>query len=477
MIATRDWDFSTDIVDRHQTPLVPIDDSKHSFHAVASGKGVYYRVDSPRPAGPFGVPTDPHTRIVLDDGTSVRTILDDVVVRAWSTDHTCLVVHDRHNHDLILIDTRGVPFRLMRRQFDDMQDLERRDLLHEDLRDGTLNAGAGSEPWLVLRHLSAAEARRHAESIAPVEGAEINPAFLDFLAQENGVRKPFRYVSFDAGKKAAIITHLIEQGMPHERVPNMLSSDKTLNIRVPVYPSSRNRKDVHYVVDKYASAVDEYHVCGLPFRRVLRVLGHGASAHPFSSAQTDIEIACVQIAQTLRISTGAQSDSEVSSRLFGPLVDALRQPDYIWGNRDWNYEAFKQLPIKRQERAAAFENRVIAEIAESGGKIGRWASELKLFAAIRGHYPDAVYQFRAPWLGQQSLDVFVPSLNLGVEYQGKQHYEPVGLFGGEEGLIATQARDARKRGLCKENGVRLLEWPYSSAITSLRVKQQLEAAP
>ena len=65
----------------------------------------------------------------------------------------------------------------------------------------------------------------------------------------------------------------------------------------------------------------------------------------------------------------------------------------------------------------------------------------------------------------QSIDIHVPELSIAVEYQGQQHYEPVGLFGGEEGFLLTKARDEKKRALLKANDVRLLEWPYNAPIT------------
>ena len=42
---------------------------------------------------------------------------------------------------------------------------------------------------------------------------------------------------------------------------------------------------------------------------------------------------------------------------------------------------------------------------------------------------------------------------VGIEYQGQQHYEPAGYFGGEESFKQTQERDKRKKQLCDENGV------------------------
>lgn len=65
----------------------------------------------------------------------------------------------------------------------------------------------------------------------------------------------------------------------------------------------------------------------------------------------------------------------------------------------------------------------------------------------------------------QSLDISIPSKNTAIEYQGIQHYKPVEIFVGEEGLEKTQERDMRKASLWKKNGVLLLEWNYRIAIS------------
>ena len=90
----------------------------------------------------------------------------------------------------------------------------------------------------------------------------------------------------------------------------------------------------------------------------------------------------------------------------------------------------------------------------------KWKHELSLFHAIRKKHPDTLYQYRPEWLGRQSLDLYIPSLRTAVEYQGIQHYHPVGFFGGEEALSQRQELDRQKRQLCEDNQVRLIEWPY-----------------
>ena len=69
-----------------------------------------------------------------------------------------------------------------------------------------------------------------------------------------------------------------------------------------------------------------------------------------------------------------------------------------------------------------------------------------------------VIQHGSPtWLGRQHLDIWIPELKIGIEYQGTQHDKPVEFFGGQKAFDENLKRDARKRQLCKENGVKLIE--------------------
>ena len=107
----------------------------------------------------------------------------------------------------------------------------------------------------------------------------------------------------------------------------------------------------------------------------------------------------------------------------------------------------------------------------------KWKHELTLFHAVRSRYPDTLYQHRPEWLGRQSLDLFIPSLQTAIEYQGIQHYRPVEFFGGEEALQQRQELDRVKRQLCEENNVRLIEWPYSTPPTEENIEAVLVEKP
>jgi predicted nucleic acid-binding Zn-ribbon protein len=58
-------------------------------------------------------------------------------------------------------------------------------------------------------------------------------------------------------------------------------------------------------------------------------------------------------------------------------------------------------------------------------------------------------------------DFFLPDFNLVIEFNGRQHYEPVNRFGGFKGFKETQRRDQIKRKFMKENNIDLLEIHYS----------------
>ena len=59
------------------------------------------------------------------------------------------------------------------------------------------------------------------------------------------------------------------------------------------------------------------------------------------------------------------------------------------------------------------------------------------------------------------LDFFLPEYGIAIECQGGQHFSPSRLFGGEEFYKLTIERDAIKKKLCEEHGIRILY--YSNA--------------
>ncbi len=92
-------------------------------------------------------------------------------------------------------------------------------------------------------------------------------------------------------------------------------------------------------------------------------------------------------------------------------------------------------------------------------KIGEgWISETNLFYEIKSHfiYELVVHHGRPNWLGKQHLDIYFPKFNIGIEYQGDQHYYPIDFFGGEASFIKNKQRDEVKKQLCLKNNCHLI---------------------
>lgn len=80
----------------------------------------------------------------------------------------------------------------------------------------------------------------------------------------------------------------------------------------------------------------------------------------------------------------------------------------------------------------------------------KWKSEERLYKIVKDRYSDAIFQYRAEWLGKQSLDIYIPSLQIAIEYQGVQHYKPIDYFGGNNHFEDYVERDKRKKILCEK---------------------------
>lgn len=55
-----------------------------------------------------------------------------------------------------------------------------------------------------------------------------------------------------------------------------------------------------------------------------------------------------------------------------------------------------------------------------------------------------------------SVDFYLPKYNIAIECQGVQHFKPIKFFGGFKSLKYTITKDADKKRLCNNNGIKLL---------------------
>lgn len=67
------------------------------------------------------------------------------------------------------------------------------------------------------------------------------------------------------------------------------------------------------------------------------------------------------------------------------------------------------------------------------------------------------------------FDFFIVDYKKCIEFDGKQHYEPVEHFGGQEGFEYRKQHDQIKNEYCKANNIPLLRIPYYA-----NVEEELE---
>lgn len=103
--------------------------------------------------------------------------------------------------------------------------------------------------------------------------------------------------------------------------------------------------------------------------------------------------------------------------------------------------------------AASFNNKR-REIGTKRSKLERWIEP-----RLKEDYPNLKIDFNKKNAINSELDIYIPSLKLAIEINGRFHYEPV--FG-QALLEATQRNDREKAEACKKAGIELITIDASS---------------
>ena len=109
-------------------------------------------------------------------------------------------------------------------------------------------------------------------------------------------------------------------------------------------------------------------------------------------------------------------------------------------------------------------------------KIGEtFVSEMMLFKVVSamGSPLNVVHHYKGKELQGLEIDIWIPELRLGIEYQGEQHYQAFEHWGGEKGLRKRQENDRKKKLLCKQTGYTLVEFHYSEELSEEAIRKKL----
>jgi len=78
-----------------------------------------------------------------------------------------------------------------------------------------------------------------------------------------------------------------------------------------------------------------------------------------------------------------------------------------------------------------------------------------------------IKEYRFEDFKKYSFDFYLPELNVCIEYDGRQHFEPVEQFGGVVEFENIQRRDNIKNRYCSTRGVRLIRIPYTENVVDV----------
>lgn len=110
-------------------------------------------------------------------------------------------------------------------------------------------------------------------------------------------------------------------------------------------------------------------------------------------------------------------------------------------------------------------------------KVGEaWANETLLYQLVCEIFPkEKIYRhYRPDFLEFLELDIFIPRLNIGIEYQGIQHFKPVDHWGGKASLEQVIKRDKKKKKLCDLNNVNLVIFYYYEELSRELVENKIK---
>ncbi len=102
------------------------------------------------------------------------------------------------------------------------------------------------------------------------------------------------------------------------------------------------------------------------------------------------------------------------------------------------------------------------EEMENKGLYGKFTTETNLYLMVKSIFQNnkVLHNYYPKWLEGQEADIFVPHLNLVIEYDGEQHFKAIKAWGGEKGLKKNIERDKRKNEKCKKNNITLIRFNY-----------------
>lgn len=155
-----------------------------------------------------------------------------------------------------------------------------------------------------------------------------------------------------------------------------------------------------------------------------------------------------------------------------PQEEFIRRARNVHGDKyDYSkvdYQGYKQPVIIICPKHGEFPQSPYLHMTGCGCPICRQSHmENETMNFLKSHNIKFERQKRFEWLGNKTLDFFLPDYNIGIECQGLQHFRPIyGTKNAEEkkeNFVKIFRRDLAKKKECDENGIKLYYMIHSKS--------------
>lgn len=160
----------------------------------------------------------------------------------------------------------------------------------------------------------------------------------------------------------------------------------------------------------------------------------------------------------------------------------IRRDEVTYFHNVTSEDAREMIRLRRKaaKLTRAFTTKIENIVRQEFGfrKVGEgWVSETMLFQILQRILPEqeVIRHYHPDWLDGLELDIYFPTLQLALEYQGQQHFHSIKAWGGEKALGELRNRDKRKEEICKRLGVCLITIDYTESLTEEHIRKMVDA--
>lgn len=486
----KNWDFEKDYIHENEDKL--LNKSQKDLweygslaYVLNTSKGVYY--EKHNNVNNF----DLSNSLYLDDGTVDRLVFYDMVITGTTATNSFMIIYDRKSGNEYLIDTTGFIYKLSELDTGLLPQICSYKI-RKNFKTCCFDI-IGDNNYEIL-YVDKNTAEEHYRKNIPDDNLVINKKFLKFLNQRNKEDDLYLYFTLTNSKNGAICRYFCEKYGNYEILPNVFLDDNTINIRVKMPSEKEANEDHYFMCSKYELSFKKYSIYNMPLESYIGALDlYKYKIFGFLKPSFEKAPMYISINETIKKMMNYESDYELFKKFFCKLDKKINlsfsmikyknntfekiKPEYPTGyEKDFieKKKKYYEMNNKYKEKLNSYESSILEIIINNDYYIPKWKSESDLYILIKKYYDDAIFQYRAPWLGQQSIDVYIPSLKIGFEYQGEQHFKPIDFFGGKASFEENIKRDNRKKSLCDTNNICLIYWNYNELVNDSNLKKKLK---